>query len=133
MQPIPQSDPCDDEFHAAGNKGCCLFVPEPHSSLRTPREPGGKETIEGGASYLNSGADIQFDPVNRLFLIEQQICAGQESASCIQIYDTQGNWVETTNVIPGGFGHIAFNPNTRTGFLWLNDDDKFDGLESFTY
>jgi hypothetical protein len=41
--------------------------------------------------------------------------------------------VETTNPISGSFGHIAFNPNTRTGFLWLNDNDKFDELESFTY
>lgn len=96
-------------------------------------QSGSKETIEGGTSDLNSGGDVQFDPVNKLFLIDQQVCAGQESGTCIQVYDTQGNWIETTNVIAGGFGHIAFNPNTRSGFLWLNDNSKFDELESFTY
>lgn len=94
---------------------------------------GFSETLEGATSDLNSGADVQFDPVNKLFLVEQQTCADSESDSCVQVYDTHGNWVEATTPIPGSFGHIAFNPNTRTGFLWLNDNDKFDELESFRY
>lgn len=96
-------------------------------------QSGSIQTLQGATSNINSGADVQFDPVNKLFLIDQQVCAGSESGTCIQVYDTKGNWVETTNVINGGFGHIAFNPNTRTGFLWLNDSSKFDELESFTY
>jgi hypothetical protein len=96
-------------------------------------ETGFEEGLEGATSDINSGGDIQFDAVNKLFLIDQQVCAGQENGTCIQVYDTQGNWVETTSVIDQGFGHIAFNPNTRTGFLWLNDNGKFDELQSFTY
>jgi hypothetical protein len=96
-------------------------------------EAGSQETLEGATSDLNSGADVQFDAVNKFFLIDQQVCAGSEDGSCIQVYDAQGNWVETTNPIAGSFGHIAFNPNTRTGFLWLNDSSKFDELQSFTY
>jgi hypothetical protein len=96
-------------------------------------ETGFQETLHGATSDLNSGADVQFDPVNKLFLIDQQVCAGHDSGTCVQVYDAQGNWVETTNVIADGFGHIAFNPNTRMGFLWLNDNSKFDELESFTY
>lgn len=95
-------------------------------------QSGSIETLNGATSNLNSGADVQFDPVNKLFLIDQQVCAGGFVGSCIQVYDTRGNWVEATSPIAGSFGHIAFNPNTRTGFLWLNDD-KFDELESFTY
>lgn len=94
-------------------------------------ESGFQETLQGATSDLNSGADVQFDPVNKLFLIEQQTCPGQQSA-CIQIYDPQGNWVKTTKPT-NGFGHIAFNPGTRSGFLWLNDNGKFDELESFRY
>lgn len=94
-------------------------------------ESGFEETIQGGTSDLNSGADVEFDPVNKLFLIDQQVCGGQEENSCIQIYDTSGNWVETAN--GNGFSHMALNPNTRTGFLELNDNDKFDELQSFTY
>jgi hypothetical protein len=96
-------------------------------------QTGFEETLEGATSDINSGGDVQFDPVNKLFLIDQQVCAGSDNGSCIQVYDTQGNWIETTNPISGSFGHIAFNPNTRKGFLWLNDNDKFDELESFTY
>jgi hypothetical protein len=90
-----------------------------------------EETLQGGTSDLNSGSDVEFDPVNKLFLINQQVCGGQEENSCIQIYDTSGNWVETANGT--GFSHMALNPNTRRGFLELNDNDKFDELESFTY
>lgn len=96
-------------------------------------ETGSSQTLEGATSDLNSGADVQFDPVNKLFLIDQQLCAGQESSTCIQVYDPQGNWIATTKPIAGGFGHIAFNPTTRTGFLWLNDNSKFDELQSFSY
>lgn len=96
-------------------------------------QSGSIETLNGATSNLNSGADVQFDPVNKLFLIDQQVCAGSEIGSCIQVYDSQGNWIEATSPISGSFGHIAFNPSTRTGFLWLNDNSKFDELESFTY
>ncbi len=94
-------------------------------------ESGFEETLQGGTSDLNSGADVEFDPVNKLFLINQQVCGGQEENGCIQIYDASGNWVETAN--GNGFSHMALNPNTRTGFLELNDNDKFDELQSFTY
>jgi hypothetical protein len=97
------------------------------------KETGFNEILKGATSDLNSGANVQFDPVNKLFLIDQQVCAGSEIGSCIQVYDTQGNWIEATSPISGSFGHIAFNPNTRTGFLWLNDGSKFDELESFAY
>jgi len=94
-------------------------------------DSGFQETLEGGTSDINSGADVQFDSVNKLFLIDQQVCAGQEYDGCIQVYDTSGNWQETATA--PGFSHIAFNPNTRTGFLELNDNGKFDELQSFTY
>lgn len=94
-------------------------------------QSGFQETLKGATSDINSGYDVQFDATNKLFLIDQQLCSGRQSGGCIEVYDTSGNWVETAQA--NGFSHVALNPNTRTGFLWLNDNDKFDELQSFTY
>jgi hypothetical protein len=81
---------------------------------------------------LNSGADVEFDPIHKLFLIAQPISTA--GGSSIQVYDTKGNLVESLNgfnfsnassVIPV---HIALNPAHRSGFV---DDPA--GIRSFTY
>ena len=87
-----------------------------------------------GGGQIFSGADVEFDPLHRLFFIAQPISSTQQGVSSIQVYDTKGNFVESLNgfnfsnassVIPV---HIALNPKHRSGFV---DDPA--GIRSFTY
>jgi len=82
-------------------------------------------------SQLNSGADVEFDPINKLFLIAQPIST--TGSSSIQVYEPKGNFVESLDgfnmpgdtVIPI---HIALHPSNRSGYV-----DDVAGIRSFTY
>jgi hypothetical protein len=92
------------------------------------------------AGQLTSGTDVEFDPVHKLFFVAQQV-SGTGPGSSIQVYDTNGNLVESLNgfnfsddssVIPT---HIALHPSDRTGYV---DGAGPDGtqagtIQSFTY
>lgn len=94
-----------------------------------------------GAAQDNStasGADIAFDPINKLFLVAQTFANGSlTDGSSIQVYDTAGNLVETVDGLnfQGGFNvfptHISINPSRRTGFV--NGPDLTMSLQSFSY
>jgi hypothetical protein len=85
-----------------------------------------------------SGADIEFDPINRLFLVAQPFSDGKlNNGSSIQVYDLSGNLVESIdglkfqggdNVLPI---HIALNPNRRIAFV--NGPDLTTAIQSFSY
>jgi hypothetical protein len=85
-----------------------------------------------------SGGDIEFDPVNKLFLVAQPFSDGQlDNGSSIQVYDLTGNLVESIdglnfqggdNVVPV---HITLNPNRRIGFV--NGPDLTTAIQSFSY
>lgn len=85
-----------------------------------------------------SGADVEFDPVNKLFLVAQPFSDGQlDNGSSIQVYDLAGNLVESIdglnfqggdNVFPV---HIALHPARRVGFV--NGPDLTTALQSFNY
>ena len=85
-----------------------------------------------------AGGDIAFDPINKLFLVAQRFADGLlNNASCIQVYDFAGEYVETVyglefqdgfNVFPT---HIALNPSRRLGFI--NGPNLNDSLQAFTY
>jgi len=86
---------------------------------------------------LFAGQHITYDPVNKLFLVAQPF-SSTSSGSSIQVFDTQGNFVESvdglsfsgeSNVFPV---HIAINPAKRSGFVdGPNLDDT--SIQSFTY
>ncbi len=85
-----------------------------------------------------SGADIAFDPINKLFLVAQTFANGSlTDGSAIQVYDTAGNLIETIEGLnfQGGFNvfpvRIALNPARRSGFV--NGPDLTKSLQSFTY
>lgn len=92
------------------------------------------------AGQLTSGTDVEFDPVNKLFFVAQQV-SGTASGSSIQVYDTSGNLVESLN----GFTfsdassvigtYIALNPSNRSGYVNSSGPDGTQGnaLQSFTY
>jgi hypothetical protein len=83
-------------------------------------------------NQLNSGADVEYDPIHKLFLIAQPI-NDINGGSSIHVYDTKGNLVESLNgftmptqtVIPL---HIALHPSDRTGYV-----DDVAGIRAFTY
>ena len=85
-----------------------------------------------------SGGDIEFDPINKLFLVAQAFSNGQlDHGSSIHVYDLMGNLVESIdglnfqggdNVFPV---HITLNPNRRIGLV--NGPDLTTAIQSFSY
>ncbi len=86
---------------------------------------------------LAAGTDIEFDPINKLFLVAQEFSGTAESGSSIQVYDLAGNLVESIDGLnfQGGFNvfpiHITLNPRRRMGFV--NGPDLTTAIQSFSY
>lgn len=85
-----------------------------------------------------SGVDIEFDPINKLFLVAQEFSDGQlNNGSSIQVYDLAGNLVESIDGLnfQGGFNvfpiHITLNPSRRIGYV--NGPDLTTAIQSFNY
>ncbi len=101
-------------------------------------QSGFKEPLPGATQQFFSGADVQFDAVNKLFLVAQEHSSTAGTGSSIHVYDLSGNLIESLNgfnfsnafnVIPA---HIAFKPSTRTGFI-DGPDEGVTQLQGFTY
>ena len=100
------------------------------------KKSGFTEQLPGsGGNQFNSGADVEFDPIHKLFLVAQPN-SSSGSGSTIYVYDTAGNLRETLNgfnfsnafnVIPA---HIALSPSNRSGYV---DGPGNGELQSFTY
>jgi hypothetical protein len=85
-----------------------------------------------------SGGDIEFDPINKLFLVAQPFAEGMlNNGSAIQIYDLTGTLVETIdglefqggdNVFPV---HITLNPGRRIGYV--NGPELTTAIQKFNY
>jgi hypothetical protein len=85
-----------------------------------------------------SGAAIEFDPINKLFLVAQPFAEGMlDNGSAIQIYDPAGNLVETidglqfqggNNVFPI---HITVNPARRIGYV--DGPELTTAIQQFSY
>lgn len=99
---------------------------------------GSSQLLPGASDSLSRGQAVEFDPVNKLFLIAQPFTSTGTTGSSIQVYDTTGHFLEsidglsfngTGNVFPV---HIALNPTLRTGYV---DGPNTNGTEiqSFTY
>jgi hypothetical protein len=98
---------------------------------------GFSQKMPGATGQLQSGSEVQYDPVNKLFLVAQEV-SSTGSGSSIQVYDIHGNLVEsldgfnfsnTSRVI---FAHIGLHPPTRSGYI-DGPDDRGTQLQSFTY
>ena len=88
-----------------------------------------------GQQQIFSGADVEFDPVHKVFFIAQPV-SSSSSGSSIYIYNTQGvlegtlngfNFSNASSVIPV---HIALNPKARTGFV---DGPSGNQMQGFSY
>jgi hypothetical protein len=93
-------------------------------------------SLPGTPTQLQSGADVEYDPLNKLFLVAQPLSSTAAATSSIQVYDTQGHFVESLNGFNFSneaavvFAHIAINPATRSGFV---NGPNVNQLQSFTY
>ena len=86
---------------------------------------------------IQSGSDVEYDPVNKLFLVAQSV-SSTGSGSSIQVYNPQGKLIESLN----GFNfsnasnvigtHIALNPSNRSGYVDGPNSGVTD-IQSFTY
>ena len=85
-----------------------------------------------------SGADVEFDPINKLFLIAQPDSSSSPSGSTIYAYDIHGNLQETINgfdfsntfnVVPA---HIALHPSLRSGYI-DGPNQGVTEIQAFTY
>jgi hypothetical protein len=101
------------------------------------KKTGFSEALPGATSQINSGTDVEYDPIHKLFLVAQSVSSTGPGSS-IHVYDTKGNLVEslngfnfsnTSNVV---FTHIALNPSNRTGYV-DGPDSGVTEIQSFTY
>jgi len=87
--------------------------------------------LPGAQGPIQSGTDVEFDPIHKLFLVGQPF--GPNNDSFIQVYDPKANLIESLNFGGGGnvglsFSYIALRPAQRGGFV-----NTPAGLLSFTY
>lgn len=91
-----------------------------------------------GEQQIFSGADVEYDPVHRLFLVAQPVSSTAASGSSIQVFDPNGNFIESINGLnfSNTFNvvamHIGLKPSTRTGFV-DGPDAGVTEIQSFTY
>ena len=91
-----------------------------------------------GSQQIFSGADVEFDPIHKLFLIAQPVSSSSSQGSTIYVYTPNGELKETLN----GFNfsntfnvvamHIALHPSQRLGYV-DGPDSGVTEIQSFTY
>ena len=91
-------------------------------------ETGITEVLPGGEGQAQSGFDVEYDPIHKLFLVFQPDGPGEHSF--IQVYDPEGNLADSIDFGPFNRfgGYMALQPKTRSGFL-----GEGPILRSFTY
>jgi hypothetical protein len=100
-------------------------------------QTGVAHVLPKATGQIQSGSDVEYDPLNKLFFVAQSVSSTGKGSS-IQVYTPQGKLVESlngfnfsnaSNVV---FTHIALNPSNRTGYV----DGPSSGvteIQSFTY
>jgi len=96
-------------------------------------ETGFAVPLPGAVSQAQSGAAVAFDPIHQLFLVGQPLSSTAASGSSIQVFDEQGNFIESVNglSLPASPVTIALHPKLRFGYVLVTPD--LNSLQSFTY
>jgi hypothetical protein len=89
--------------------------------------------LPNARSQAHSGAGVQFDPVNKLFLVQQPMSSTAPSGSSIHVYDETGQLVESLNGfhLPVSPVNMALHPAQRIGYVLTAPD--LTTLQSFRY
>ncbi|MGB7861836.1 MAG: hypothetical protein WCF74_00450 [Candidatus Sulfotelmatobacter sp.] len=100
-------------------------------------ETGFAVVLPGATGQIESGSDVEYDPIHKLFFVAQSV-SSTAAWSSIQVYNTKGKLVESLN----GFSfsnafnvvgtHIALNPSNRSGYV-DGPDSGVTEIQSFTY
>lgn len=101
------------------------------------KETGFAVVLPGATGQIESGSDVEYDPIHKLFFVAQSV-SSTAAGSSIQVYNTKGKLVESLN----GFSfsnafnvvgtHIALNPSNRSGYV-DGPDSGVTEIQSFTY
>jgi hypothetical protein len=96
-------------------------------------ETGFAVPLPGATSQLYRGEAVASDPIHGLFLVGQPVSSTAPSGSSIQVFDEQGNFVESVNglSLPASPALIALNPRFRFGYVLVTP--ALNELQSFTY
>ncbi len=95
--------------------------------------------IPNSGSEIQSGNDVEFDPIHKVFLVSQYTSTGNPNnpQPRIYVYNEAGKVLETVALQQNiGIGaRIALNPKTRTGFVpvVVEPQGLFLKLQSFIY
>jgi hypothetical protein len=91
------------------------------------------EILQGATNQAQSGGDVEYDPVHKLFLIGQEFSSIAPTGSSILVYDTKGNFVEAINglSLPASPAYMALHPSARAGYVIVTPD--LTSLQQFTY
>ena len=89
--------------------------------------------LPGANNQAQSGLDVEVDPIHKLFLVGQEFSSTAPSGSSIQVFDEQGNFVESLNGfdLPASPAYMALNPSKRAGYVIVTP--ALTTLQSFTY
>lgn len=91
-----------------------------------------------GEQQFFSGADVEYDPIHKLFLVAQPNSSSASSGSTIYVYDINGVLQKTINgfsfsnafnVVPA---HIAIHPSVRIGFV-DGPSSNVNEIQRFSY
>jgi hypothetical protein len=103
-------------------------------------QKGFKRIIPGAGSELDSGLDVEFDPVHELFIVSQYSSTGNpdDPQPRVYVYNEAGEVIETITTlqrIPITPNRMVLNTKMRTGFLpsIVEPEGLPMQLESFSY
>lgn len=89
--------------------------------------------LPGANNQAQSGQAVAVDPIHKLFLVGQEFSSTAPSGSSIQVFDEQGNFVESLNgfSLPASPAYMALHPSERAGYVIVTP--ALTTLQSFTY
>jgi len=91
-----------------------------------------------GEQQFFSGADVEYDPIHKLFLVAQPNSSSASSGSTIYVYDINGvlqktiNGFSFSNAFNVVAAHIAIHPSVRIGFV-DGPSSNVNEIQRFTY
>ncbi|HTM18736.1 MAG TPA: hypothetical protein VL135_17625 [Terracidiphilus sp.] len=91
-----------------------------------------------GEQQFFSGADVEYDPIHKLFLVAQPNSSSASSGSTIYVYDINGvlqktiNGFSFSNAFNVVAAHIAIHPNLRIGFV-DGPSSNVNEIQRFSY
>ncbi len=89
--------------------------------------------IPGATNQAQSGQGVAFDPIHKWFLVGQEFTSTGSSGSSIQVFDEQGNYIESVNglSLPASPVNIALHPSSRAGYVLVTP--ALTQLQQFRY